>query len=156
MKLLTVVRSFSLAAASLAALLAVAADAWADGPDPAVSVTRGPPEVCDSVVRTNCGLPNWHFDRTHPQSAGKTTAALARADATLRKRRLADAASNGEADDSVIVSGERITDPNDTKWQRFDEQVSDAVVPDCLSVGQNMGLLALPLVPLMAANGRCN
>jgi hypothetical protein len=153
MKRSRMVRTSVLAIAWLTAWLAIPVQASAEGPEAAAPVARSAPELCDSVVRTNCNLPNWHFDRSNRHA--QTPSATARADAALRKRRLA-AQADAEDEGSVVVTGERITDPNDTKWQRFDEAVSGAVVPDCLTVGQNLGLLALPLVPVMAVSGRCN
>jgi hypothetical protein len=39
---------------------------------------------------------------------------------------------------------------------RFHESVGAAAIPSCYKVGAGLGLLAVPILPLMAASGKCH
>lgn len=60
--------------------------------------------------------------------------------------------SNPNDVDSVVVTADRA---EEGQWQQFGDEIDQAVTPDCATVGSSSGLLALPLMAIMAADGAC-
>jgi hypothetical protein len=60
--------------------------------------------------------------------------------------------SNPNDVDSVVVTADRA---EEGQWQQFGDEIDQAVTPDCVTVGSSSGLLALPLMAIMAADGAC-
>lgn len=111
---------------SILVLLGLAAVAQAE-PVPSEAVRA--PEKCASVVFVDCKAPGSRAD---------------------------GAADEGDEAESMVITGERFRNPKSQQWLRFDEQVARAAVPSCYDFGSKLGLLAVPIVPLMAASGKCH
>jgi hypothetical protein len=60
--------------------------------------------------------------------------------------------SNPNDVDSVVVTADRA---QEGQWQQFGDEIDQAGTPDCVTVGSSSGLLALPLMAIMAADGAC-
>jgi hypothetical protein len=111
---------------------------------------RQAPEHCPSVVFVDCN---------GPASQAARPAAPTGAGARLRARRsLVAGSGEDEGGDSgnVIVTAERPLHAQEEKWLRFHEAVGAAAIPSCYHVGSGLGLLAVPVLPLMAATGKCH
>jgi|GEM_PF-4658076 len=107
---------------------------------------------CSSVVMVRCQN---QIDVGASKAPDALTPGVQKAKSELESRRLAPSTELGNTDDSIVITGEPIEDPKDKQWERFDKQVAKATIPDCLTMGQNLGLFAVPLVPLLAIFHRC-
>jgi hypothetical protein len=106
-------------------------------------------DQCGSVVLVRC-----EGTSQTPPANDAFSDTVARSHRIFRARR-AMAFRNGEtALGAVVITGERIPNPDDRRWQQFGAAVRDAAIPDCWSLGQ-LGLLAIPLVPAAALAGDC-
>jgi hypothetical protein len=106
-------------------------------------------DQCGSIVLVHCEgtLPR-------PPANDAFSDTVTRSHRILRARR-AMAFRDGEtALGAVVITGERIPNPDHRRWQQFGSAVRDAAIPNCWSLGQ-LGLLAIPLVPAAALAGDC-
>jgi hypothetical protein len=113
-----------------------------------------PAEPCGSAVVVRCS------NAPAAPEPGSFAAEVARTKAQLEKQRERQRARldrAGTIDDgtleSAVITGERIN-PNSGRFQRFGDQVHEAAVPECASFAA-AGLLAIPLVPILAVSGKC-
>jgi hypothetical protein len=135
-------------------LLAIAANfASAQSLDPAAgAASEALVERCGSVVIVHC------TDRptTPAPQSRRSDDGLKNSQRKFRQRRLGyPNNADPRPDETISVTADPVYDPMTSVWQEFGEKVASARTPECLHAGEDAGLFAAILVPLMAMSGKC-
>jgi hypothetical protein len=121
--------------------------------DPAAgAASEATVERCGSVVIVHCtDRPAPVLTQTRPGDDR-----LKASQRKFRQRRLGfPNNADPRPDETIAVTADPVYDPMSRVWEEFGERVASAKTPECLHAGEDAGLFAVILVPLMAFNGKC-
>ncbi|HUN94070.1 MAG TPA: hypothetical protein VMU33_18610 [Burkholderiaceae bacterium] len=105
---------------------------------------------CGSVVVVRCELTS-----RVAAPADSFSDTVHRAQQTLEQRRSHPPADGTTELGTVVITADHVENPRDKRWQAFGTSVANAQIPDCFSLGE-AGLLAIPLMPILALAGKCH
>ena len=109
---------------------------------------------CGSAVMVHCDRPP---ALEVPPDDPSFAQAVQEAHRDLTQRRQGLRGDPEAAPDTIVITGQREHDEHEHRWEKFDDKVHRAKVPDCTDVlaAAPGGLLALIIVPMMAVTKKC-